>query len=286
MGFLTVASLVLSAGQSGMQFFQGQKQAKEAEQKLDDLRQQELTNLAEEVQVSMEAERMARAQAGEVLATSEEVARGRGVAGAMGVLGQGLQASQKLGMDALTRFLEKDYQNDLLRLQEEQRIRQMQEAREQQIISSLSAEAQAGRMMQYQAGFGLAQAGLSAGLAQEANLAEAGIDPEARRQARREQRQARRAARREGRDFEGVDLSVPETNLPEVYTPDLTSDTVTNIGGFNASTSDLTLGTYVRPPVSTFTVPPTQFELEEIKKQNYNTLFGVDPYTQAFFKQF
>lgn len=275
MGFLTVASLVLSAGQSGMQFFQGQKQAKEAEQKLDDLRQQELTNLAEEVQVSMEAERMARAQAQEVLATSEEVARGRGVAGAMGVLGQGLQASQKLGMDALTRFLEKDYQNDLLRLQEEQRIRQMQEAREQQIISSLSAEAQAGRMMQYQAGFGLAQAGLSAGLAQEANLAEAGIDPQARREARREQRRARRAARREGRDFEGVDLSVPETNLPIVDTPDFTSDTVTNIGGFNTST-----------PVSAFTVPPTQFELEEIKKQNYNTLFGRDPYTQAFFKQF
>jgi hypothetical protein len=286
MGFLTIASLVLSAGQSGMQFFQGQKQAKQAEQKLDELRRQEFTNLAQDVQVSMEAERMARAQAGEVLATSEEVARGRGIAGAMGVLGQGLQASQKLGMDALTRFIEKDYQGDLLRLQEEQRIRDLQEAREQQIISSLSAEAQAGRAMQYQAGFGLAQAGLSAGLAQEANLAEAGIDPQARREARREQRQARRAARREGRDFEGVDLSVPETNLPEVYTPDLTSDTATNIGGFNTSTSDLISGNYVRPSSGLFAVRPSTFELQQQQVQNYNKVLGIDPYEQAFFKDF
>lgn len=176
MAFLTTAGLILSAGSSINQFIQGNKIAKAAERELDNFQYQELTNLAERLKPSLEAERQLRVQTSEMLATASDVAQGRDVAGALGILGMGYQQAQKSQLQGLTSMLEKEYQADLERVRDEQAIRQMRETRDMERLQSLKAQAMAGEEMKVDALTGLATTAVSAGLAQEAMDAQAGID--------------------------------------------------------------------------------------------------------------
>lgn len=176
MAFLTTAGLVLSAGSSINQFIQGNKIAKAAERELDNFQYQELTNLAERLKPSFEAERQLRVQTSEMLATASDVAQGRDIAGALGILGMGYQQAQKSQLQGLTSMLEKDYQADLERVRDEQAMRQMRETRDMERLQSLKAQAMSGEEMKVDALTGLATTAVSAGLTQEAIDAQAGID--------------------------------------------------------------------------------------------------------------
>jgi hypothetical protein len=177
MVLLTTLGLIASAGSSINQFIQGEKMASSAKSGLDQFKYQDLTNLAASIKPSLEAERQLRIGTSEMLATTSDVAQGRDIAGALGLLGMGYQQAQKTQLQGLTSMLDKEFQADMLRLQEEQTIRQMKEARDLERLQSLKQQAMAGAQMKSDALSDVAMTAVSAGIAQEAALAEAGIDP-------------------------------------------------------------------------------------------------------------
>jgi hypothetical protein len=177
MALLTTLGLIASAGSSINQFIQGEKMASSAKSGLDQFKYQDLTNLAASIKPSLEAERQLRIGTSEMLATTSDVAQGRDIAGALGILGMGYQQAQKTQLQGLTSMLDKEFQADMLRLQEEQTMRQMQEARDLERLQSLKQQAMAGAQMKSDALSDVAMTVVSAGTAREAALAEAGIDP-------------------------------------------------------------------------------------------------------------
>ncbi len=165
MAVLSAIGMGLGVVNSGLQFLEGSKLKSEANHGLAKFQHQELTNLAEILKPSLEAERQMQTAASKQRAAVVDVAGGMDAAQAMAMTSAGLGATGDLEMKAFSSILDKEYQADVLRVQEEQTMRGMVEKRKMEELSSLKAQKMAGMQMQTSAMKDLGGMALGAGLA-------------------------------------------------------------------------------------------------------------------------
>ena len=177
MALLTAIGMGVGAVGAGVQFFQGSALKRQADRKLSQFQHQELTNLAENLKPSLEAEKQAVAAADKSRAMFADVAGGMDAASAMALLGQGQQQVAGMEQQAFASILEKEYQADVQRVAEEQNIRGMIEKRKMEELQSLKAQKMAGMQMQQSAIKDVASMAVSAGIARDMGLAEGGQKP-------------------------------------------------------------------------------------------------------------
>ena len=167
MAVLSAIGMGLGVVNSGLQFLQGGKLKREANEGLAKFRHQELTNLAENLKPSLEAERQVQVAASKQRAAVVDVASGMDASQAMAMASAGLGATADLEMKAFSSRLDKEYQADQFRVQEEQTMRGMVEKRKMEELSSLKAQKMAGMQMQTSAMKDLGGMALGAGMASD-----------------------------------------------------------------------------------------------------------------------
>lgn len=177
MGFLAAAGLILDAGSSIGQFVSSRQNMKEAERALAEFQRQRLTNAAAGLTPSTEAERIAQAQASKMLAAVTDVGGSLNASEAMGLVGTGLSSYQDYGQKIFSSILDKEYQADLERVRDEQQIRQLQEARDNEMISSLREQAIAGQQGMFDAVGGFAQTAIATEMQKKMIQAMSGENP-------------------------------------------------------------------------------------------------------------
>lgn len=178
MPFLTTLGLITGGAGAVNNFLMGGKMAREASQGLQRFRHQELTNLAEPLKPSLEAEQLAMSGIAKSRAGFVDVAQGMDAASAMALMSSAEQDLGERSQRVFQSVMDKEYQADVMRVQEEQKMRDMIEARKMEELQSLKAQAQAGKQMQASAITDFASLAVSAGTAQEMAQAEAGqTDP-------------------------------------------------------------------------------------------------------------
>lgn len=177
MAFLTAIGMGVGAVGAGVQFFQGSALKRAADRQLSQFQHQELTNLAENLKPSLEAEKQAVAAADKSRAMFADVAGGMDAASAMALLSQGQQQVAGMEQQAFASVLEKEYQADVQRVAEEQNIRGMIEKRKMEELQSLKAQKMAGMQMQQSAIKDLASMAVSSGTARDMALARDGKTP-------------------------------------------------------------------------------------------------------------
>jgi|11_taG_2_1085331.scaffolds.fasta_scaffold28229_2 hypothetical protein len=167
MAILSAIGMGLGVVNSGLQFLEGSKIKSQANHGLAKFQHQELTNLAENLKPSLEAERQMQTAASKQRAAVVDVAGGMDAAQAMAMTSAGLGATGDLEMKAFSSILDKEYQADVSRVQEEQTMRSMVEKRKMEELSSLRAQKMAGMQMQTSAMKDLGGMALGAGLASD-----------------------------------------------------------------------------------------------------------------------
>lgn len=142
---VSAAATAASTASSLHQAHKGKERARRASRELDAYQRQDLQNVYADLQVPTEGFDLRRQQIQQTVANqTESLSR----AGARGLIG-GLPQAQAYSEEAFTR-LGADINQSMFRIQEliaqdEARIRDLQERREQQDIAGLGAEIQAGR---------------------------------------------------------------------------------------------------------------------------------------------
>jgi hypothetical protein len=167
MAILSAIGMGVGVVGAGMQFLQGSKLKKEANEGLAKFRHQELTNLAENLKPSLEAERQVQVAASKQRSAVVDIASGMDASQAMAMASAGLGATADLEMKAFSSTLDKNYQADQVRVQEEQNMRGMVEKRKMEELSSLKAQKMAGMQMQTSAMKDLGGMALGAGMASD-----------------------------------------------------------------------------------------------------------------------
>ena len=176
MPFLTTLGMIVGGASAVNSFFKGGNLAAEARAGLSKLKDQELTNAFAGLKPSLAAEQRILSQQSTQLGTIADVAQGMDAASAMGLL----QAGQANILDAENKafesMLDKEFQADVLRGQDEQEMRRIQEQRTQMQRQTLSQQLMAGEQMQSDALMDVATLAVSAGTAQEMADAQRGFD--------------------------------------------------------------------------------------------------------------
>ena len=185
MPFLTTLGLIAGGAGAVNNFLTGGKMAREAQQGLQKFKHQELTNLAENLKPSLEAEQQAISQIDKMRGSFTDVAQTMDAASAMAILGSGQEQLAAQEQKVFASVMDKEFQADVMRVQDEQKQRDMIETRKMEELQSLKAQAQAGKQMQASAITDFASLAVSAGTGQEMAQAETGIDPKAARAAKR-----------------------------------------------------------------------------------------------------
>ena len=138
---------------------------------------------------SLKQEQFALQQIGQQRSGLVDVAAGLSASDAMAMLGAGEEQIGQKELNLLNKMLEKESQFDVMRGQDFQRRQQMQEARDQQELQTLSQQLMAGESQQAQAIQGLGQIATAYGTAEQAKFAQEGYDPAAMKAARKAKRQ-------------------------------------------------------------------------------------------------
>jgi hypothetical protein len=167
MAILSAIGMGVGVVKAGLQFLEGSKLKRETNEGLAKFRHQELTNLAENLKPSLEAERQVQVAASKQRAAVVDVASGMDASQAMAMASAGLGATADLEMKAFSSTLDKEYQADQFRVQEEQTMRSMVEKRKMEELSSLKAQKMAGMQMQTSAIKDLGGMALGAGMASD-----------------------------------------------------------------------------------------------------------------------
>ena len=133
-----------------------------AKRALENFQRQELRNITEGMRVSTLGAELQTQEAQRRFATSVDALRSAGVRGVVGGLGQQEQLQQRQQQQISADLDRQQQQIEMMRAQDEARIRAMQEQRESAQIAGLGSEmAQGSRMAQAGLG-GLASTGLAA----------------------------------------------------------------------------------------------------------------------------
>ena len=133
------------------------------------------------------------------------MAAGLSASDAMAMLGAGEEQIGQKELNLLNKMLEKESQFDVMRGQDFQRRMQMQEARDQQELQTLSQQLMAGESQQAQAIQGLGQIATAYGTAEQAKVAQKGGVPDAIKAAKKAARKQKRQA---GEGFLGRNTKV------------------------------------------------------------------------------
>lgn len=146
---------------SGYQAIKGAKDAKDAQRALENYERQELTNIAEGLQVSTLGADLQREEQARLAATQVGALQGAGARGVIGGLGRVEAGNQQMNRQIGAELDAQQKQIDQMRAQDEANIRGMQEQREQQDVAALSSQYNAGNQMMWQGIGGIAQTGMA-----------------------------------------------------------------------------------------------------------------------------
>lgn len=150
---------------SGYQAIKGAKDAKDAKNALENYQRQELSNIAEGLQVSTLGADLQREEQARLAQSQVDALSGAGARGVLGGLGRVEAGNQMTSRQIAADLDMQQRQIDQMRAQDEANIRSMQEQREMQDIAGLSSQYNAGNQMMWQGIGGVAQstmAGLGA----------------------------------------------------------------------------------------------------------------------------
>lgn len=145
--FIGAASPFVSIGLGIAQAIKGNKDAKRQNQAKWDLinNRQQLSNITEGMRVSTLGAEMQTQEAQRRFATSVDALQSAGVRGLVGGLGQQEQMQQQLQQGISADLDRQQTQIEQMRAQDEARIRQMKESREEFKIGALAGEEEAAR---------------------------------------------------------------------------------------------------------------------------------------------
>ena len=132
---------------------QGAKQRKDAKNALDNYKRKELKNVAEDLQVSTLGADRQREEQARLSATQIDALQGAGTRGIIGGLGRVEAGNQAVNADIAANLDEQQKQIDAMKAEDDARIRNMQENRENADISALSSQYNAGNQA-FQQGIG------------------------------------------------------------------------------------------------------------------------------------
>jgi len=157
----TIAMTGIGLLGSTFQAVKGIKDANDAKSALENYERQELTNVTEGLQVSTLGSDLQREESARLAATQVGALQGVGARGVVGGLGRVEAGNQQLNRQIGADLDAQQKQLDQLYAQEQANIRGMQEQREQQDISGLSSQYNAGNQMFFNGLGGIAQTGIA-----------------------------------------------------------------------------------------------------------------------------
>ena len=176
MAFLSAVGLGMGAAGGVKQFFDGAATKRKASEGLANFREQDLVNAAENLKPSLEAERQLSVAAEQQRASLVDVSQGMDAASAMALMASGSGQIGEMQMKGIASIQDKEFQADTMRVQEEQSMRSIVEARKRQELATLNSQYMAGMQMQSGAMKDLGGIALSAGIASDTGLAQAGYE--------------------------------------------------------------------------------------------------------------
>jgi len=161
---------------SGFQALKGAKDARDAKNALENYNRQELSNVAEGLQVSTLGSDLQREEQARLAASQVGALQGAGVRGLVGGLGRVEAGNQMVERQIGADLDMQQKQIDQMYAQDQAQIRGMQEQREVADISGLSSQYSAGNQMMWDGIGGIAQTGIS-GLGALGESKKGEIDP-------------------------------------------------------------------------------------------------------------
>jgi hypothetical protein len=162
--------LGISAISSGVNLISGLSRKNKAQKALKNFKRQELNNITEGMRVSTLGAEMQTREAQRRFSTSVDALRSGGVRALVGGLGKQEQLQQAQQQMISADLDRQQQQIDVMRAQDEARIRNMIETRETSAIAGLGREISEGRNQAQQGAFGLAQTAFAGAAAQKAGL--------------------------------------------------------------------------------------------------------------------
>jgi hypothetical protein len=147
---------------SGIQAISGAKQRRDARQALENYQRQELSNVAEGLQVSTLGADLQREEQARLATSQVGALQGAGVRGLVGGLGRVEAGNQMVNREIGANLDAQQKQIDQMYAQDQANIRGMQEQREVGDISALSSQYNAGNAMMWQGIGGISQSGMAA----------------------------------------------------------------------------------------------------------------------------
>ncbi len=175
MAFFTTLGLITGAAGAIKGFIGGEQMASDARKGLQNFEYQDLSQGAfDNLKPSLKQEQFGLQQIGQQRSGLVDVASGLSASDAMALLGAGEEQIGQKELNLLNKMIEKESQFDVMRGQDFQRRMQMQEARDQQELQTLSQQLMAGESQQAQAIQGLGQIATAYGTAEQAKAAQQG----------------------------------------------------------------------------------------------------------------
>lgn len=161
MAAATAAMVGIGLLGSAYQAIKGAQNARDAKNALNNYDRQELTNSAEGMQVSTLGSDLLREEAQRMSASQTEALKAIGSKGIIAGLGRVEAGNQQTNRQIAADLDTKQERIDQFYAQDQSNIRGIQEQREQQDISGLSSQYNAGNQMMFQGIGGMAQTGIA-----------------------------------------------------------------------------------------------------------------------------
>jgi hypothetical protein len=146
---------------SGFQALKGAKDARDAKNALENYKRQELSNVAEGLQVSTLGADLQREEQARLASSQIGALQGAGVRGLVGGLGRVEAGNQAVSREIAADLDMQQKQIDQMYAQDQAQIRGMQEQREVSDISGLSSQYNAGNQMMWDGIGGVAQTSIA-----------------------------------------------------------------------------------------------------------------------------
>ena len=177
MPLLTTVGMLMGGASAIKGFLGGGKMARAGRRALADIEEVQLTNAFQNVKPSLEAERRMFGQSATRLGSIADVAQGMDASSAMALLNTGQEKINEFELSGIQSMIDKNYEADVLRGQDDVRIEQQLETRTQNRRAEAISQIQAGEQMQTDALSNAAQIAMTAGMDQAAKQAKQGFDP-------------------------------------------------------------------------------------------------------------
>ena len=185
--------MMLGAGSAIKGFLDGDKTVSAGRRTLNSLRDVDLQNAFTTLKPSLRAEEALFGQSNRRMSQIEDVASGMDASSAMGLINTSQGSINEFEQNVIIKMIEKDYDADVLRAQDEVRIQNTLEQRNLNRRAEAISQINAGRQMQTSALEGAASLAISAGNAQQMAAAQEGYESPA---AKREQKKIQKLSTR------------------------------------------------------------------------------------------